>query len=262
MKTMRLGKYFLSTAIMAFLLFSTGNAFGLNAHRNCDNGSGTTNASGCDNANNFMVVSPYWQVDSGSYTFIAVTHSSLSGMASQIGLKVNALTSSGAAYDTAESFTITAGNTERLFIVPESHATINSSDIPNAKFMTGTSDFTYGSVRVNPIMSHPNLKYAQKVTGTEPALAGDGFRDITMLSYWGSVIIEANTTGFAMEFIGDMNDSIATFNTDHNWSTGSCQAATHDVHGTGETMTAYRDCGNLTTNRSKYETMSTGPNLQ
>jgi hypothetical protein len=28
-----------------------------------------------------------------------------------------------------------------------------------------------------------------------------------MLSYWGSVIIEQNTTGFAMEFIGDMNDS-------------------------------------------------------
>ena len=36
---------------------------------------------------------------------------------------------------------------------------------------------------------------------------GDGFRDSTMLSYWGSVIVEANTTGFAMEFIGDMNDS-------------------------------------------------------
>jgi hypothetical protein len=28
-----------------------------------------------------------------------------------------------------------------------------------------------------------------------------------MLSYWGSVVIEQNTTGFAMEFIGDMNDS-------------------------------------------------------
>ena len=36
---------------------------------------------------------------------------------------------------------------------------------------------------------------------------GDGFRDTTMLSSWGSVIVEANTTGFAMEFIGDMNDS-------------------------------------------------------
>ena len=44
---------------------------------------------------------------------------------------------------------------------------------------------------------------------------GDGFRDITMLSYWGSVIIEANTTGFAMEFIGDMNDSIGGFDVNH-----------------------------------------------
>jgi len=36
---------------------------------------------------------------------------------------------------------------------------------------------------------------------------GEGFRDSTMLTYWGSVVVEANTTGFAMEFIGDMNDS-------------------------------------------------------
>ena len=50
-------------------------------------------------ANNFIVTSPYWQVDSGSYTFIAVSHSSLSGMASQIGVKINAITSAGAAYD-------------------------------------------------------------------------------------------------------------------------------------------------------------------
>ena len=46
----------------------------------------------------------------------------------------------------------------------------------------------------------------------------DGFRDITMLSYWGSVIIEANTTGFAMEFMGDMNDSIAMMQATHRWA--------------------------------------------
>ena len=33
--------------------------------------------------------------------------------------------------------------------------------------------------------------------------------DITTLSYRGSVIIETNTTGFAMEFIGDINDSMS-----------------------------------------------------
>ena len=40
-------------------------------------------------------------------------------------------------------------------------------------------------------------------------LHGGGFRDSTMLSYWGAVVIESNTTGFAMEFVGDMNDSTA-----------------------------------------------------
>jgi len=30
-----------------------------------------------------------------------------------------------------------------------------------------------------------------------------------MLSFWGTVVVEQNTTGFAMEFIGDMHDSSA-----------------------------------------------------
>ena len=43
-----------------------------------------------------------------------------------------------------------------------------------------------------------------------------------MLTYWGSVIVEAQTTGFAMEFIGDMNDSISLgVNRGHNWGAGA-----------------------------------------
>ena len=57
-------------AILAFLAILAGNAFAIE--------------------NSSRVVSPYWQSDSGSYTFIAVSHTSLSGMASQIGVKVNA----------------------------------------------------------------------------------------------------------------------------------------------------------------------------
>jgi hypothetical protein len=261
MKTMRLGKYFLSTSIIAFLLFCTGNAFGAPATRNCDYNA--TNPDNCTHANNYMVVAPYWQVDSGSYTFIAVTHSSLSGMASQIGLHVNAITSDGTAYDTAETFTIYSGNTERLFIVPTGHSTINATAIPTAKFMTGTSDFTYGNIRVNPSMTHPMLKYTKM--GHRQIYNGDGFRDITMLSYWGSVIIEANTTGFAMEFLGDMNDSQATFQATHMWSGAKhCSGADSDKGlGTGDPNVAYEDCGNSTAaNRILFETMSTGPNLQ
>ena len=265
MKTMRLGKYFLSTSIIAFFLFCTVNAFAVPATQNCDHTTASPGNPGqCDYANNFIVVSPYWQVDSGSYTFIAVTHSSLSGMASQIGLHVNAITSAGTAYDTAETFSIYSGNTQRLFIVPTGHSTINATAIPTAKFMTGTSDFTYGSVRVTPSMSHPQLKYTKM--GHRQIYNGDGFRDITMLSYWGSVIIEANTTGFAMEFLGDMNDSIASFNSDHNGASGEgtqCAAGTGKPHGvTGDVKVSTGNCGNLTTDRIDYEVMSTGPNLQ
>ena len=204
MKNKLLGRYFLNIAITVFLvLVTTGNAFAAaNASRDSADGDG-------EYANDFIVASPYWQVDSGSYTFIAVSHSSLSGMASQIGLTINAINSSGSAYDTAETFTITSGNTQRVFIVPTNHSTINSTAITSAVFLAGTSDFTYGHIRIKPNASHPMAKSFGDYSKFSTEF-GAGFRDVTMLSFWGSVIIEANTTGFAMEFIGDMNDSQAT----------------------------------------------------
>ena len=158
-------------------------------------------------ANNVIVVSPYWQVDASTYSFIAVSHSSLSGMASQIGVTINAINNKGIAYNTAKSFTIQAGITQRVFIVPTNHPNLNSTALPSSVFITGTSDFTYGHVRINPVASHPHLKNGGILTNFAID-QGAGFRDITTLSYWGSVIIETNTTGFAMEFIGDMNDSM------------------------------------------------------
>ena len=246
MKTIRLGKYFLSLGIMSFLLFSTGNAFGfVEPTRNCDNGN-NAKAVGCIAASNFMVTAPYWQVDGSSYTFIAVTHSSLSGMASQIGLHVEAIKSDAVSYATAATFTITSGKTERVFIVPSTHATVNQTSIPTAKFLAGTSDFTYGSVRVTPVMTHPELKWAQNIKSH----VGSGFRDITMLSYWGSVIIEANTTGFAMEFIGDMNDSTALPQLPNCLYTQTANLI-------------LKNCGKRNANDSaEYNTMSTGLNLQ
>ena len=207
MKTKHLKRFFLSIAITAFVAILAGNAFA--ARQNLSRDGDSTTYAPQATSNDFIVASPYWQVDSGSYTFMAVSHSSLSGMASQIGLTVNAITSSGAAYDTAESFTVSAGSTTRVFIVPTNHATVNSTNITTAKFLAGTSDFSYGHVRVNPYASHPQLIYGAQGCVAEECLSitGRGFRDITMLTYWGSVIIEANTTGFAMEFVGDMNDS-------------------------------------------------------
>ena len=201
-------------AILAFLALFAGNAFAIeNASR---------------------VVSPYWQSDSGSYSFIAVTHASLSGMASQIGLTVNAIDNASNAFGTAVSFTIQEGTTQRIFITRTGHSTINSTAIPNANFITGTTDFKHGHIRVDPIATNPAAAYCMtrgvapngvafvtgqctRCTGNDcnanagqrTHLHGGGFRDSTMLSYWGAVVIESNTTGFAMEFVGDMNDSTA-----------------------------------------------------
>ena len=56
-----------------------------------------------------------------------------------------------------------------------------------------------------------NKKYLQLDASSggieKPTGMGDGMRDATMLGYWGSIVVEAQTTGFAMEFIGDINDS-------------------------------------------------------
>ena len=205
MKIKHLKRYFIGIAMTAFLALLAGNAFGdaavsVNATKDFNDGDGKW-------ANNYMVMSPYWQTEGGaSYTFIAVSHSSLSGMASSIGVTINAITSAKTPYATAATFTVIAGNTQRVFLVPTNHATINSTSIPTAVFLAGTTNFTYGHVRVLPQTTHPMLKYGGKIEAT---YVGDGFRDSTMLTYWGSVIVEANTTGFAMEFIGDMNDSQA-----------------------------------------------------
>ena len=207
MKTKHLKRFFLSIAITAFVAILAGNAFAANQNASRDGDSTTKQPQAT--SNDFIVAAPYWQVDSGSYTFMAVSHSSLSGMASEIGLIINAIDSSGAAYDTAETFTISSGSTARVFIVPTNHATVNSTNITTAKFLAGTTDFTYGHLRINPVARAPHLVHGACATLACITSSGKGFRDITMLSYWGSVIIEANTTGFAMEFIGDMNDSQA-----------------------------------------------------
>ncbi len=153
--------------------------------------------------NKSSVVSGYWQSDAASYTFIAVSHSSLSGIASQIGLVVNAIQNDQAAFGTAVTFTISAGATQRIFIARTSHSFLTATNVPTASFIIGTTNFKHGHVRIDPVASNPEFVNAD-------TLSGRGFRDITMLNYWGVIVIESNTTGFAMEFIGDMHDSAAT----------------------------------------------------
>jgi len=176
-----------ATALIILIAVCAGNAFAIE--------------------NKSRVVSPYWQSDSASYTFIAVTHPSLSGMASQIGVTVNAIQKDKTAFGTATSFTISSGTTKRVFIVRTNQTAINPTSIPSAAFISGTTNFQHGHVRFEPVASNPATSTSFAGLGSGD---GDGFRDVSMLSYWGAVVIETNTTGFAMEFIGDMHDSATT----------------------------------------------------
>ena len=227
MKINYLKRYLIGIAMIAFLAILAGNAFADKAPNDNASRDGTwlTLDKRANYANNYMVTSPYWQVMGGnSYTFVAVSHSSLSGMASQIGVVFNAITSTKTAFDTAQRFTVTAGETKRVFIISTNHGTINRTSIPDAIFLAGTTNFSYGHVRVNAGTTHPMLKANDTVIKINNH--GDGFRDPTMLTYWGSVIVEANTTGFAMEFIGDMNDSVTLPYNYYSWQNGDYQMGT------------------------------------
>ena len=229
METKRLKRSILRIAMTAFLVLLAGNAFAID--------------------NRTRVVSPYWQVDSGSYTFIAVSHSSLSGMNSQIGIKVTAVDmSTDGEYGTAQTFTIDAGTTRRIFIVPTSHTTLNPTSLTDSdvSFIRGTSNYSHGSIRVAPVANPVTSKFlsCHPLDATcaigETNGFGEGFRDATMLGYWGSIVVEAQTTGFAMEFIGDMNDS----------SGGSSEMTCQSVDQWGADPDAVRQC------------ISSGVNLQ
>ena len=156
--------------------------------------------------NKSRVISGYWQSDSSSYTFMSVTHPSLEGLAAQIGLVVNAIESDKSAFGTALTFTISSRETKRIFIVRENHPDLSPATIPTASFIIGSSNFKHGHIRIDPVSINPEIQTP----------SGSGFRDVTMLNFWGAVVIEESQTGFAIEFIGDMHDSAATPSMDNS----------------------------------------------
>ena len=118
-------------------------------------------------------------------------------MASQIGIFMRAIKNDGSLFGSTKAFTIDSNTTKRVFIVRSAHPTINSTNLTDVELITGSSIFQHGFLHLNPVASNPEISVG-------------GFRDITMLSFWGAIVIESNTTGFAMEFIGDTHDSAAT----------------------------------------------------
>jgi len=169
---------------LAILALSAGNAFAT--------------------ANNSSVVSPYWQTDTDSYTFVAVSHPSLTGMSSEVGVVLSVLTEDRSTSFGTSAFTITNSNTTRVFIVATNHSTINSTAITgtDAVFITGTTNAASGSLIFSARSSNP------LVDRTGGAATGLQMTDATALSYWGAVVVSSTNSGFAMEFIGDTHDSM------------------------------------------------------
>ncbi len=189
-----------------------------------------------------LAIAPYAQVvPNSSYTFIGVTHPSLSTAHTSIGLVVEAMNmthptqqaGNGVTVEMqrAVAFTIDAGQTHRVFIVNEGHAIINSLNKAinnkNTHIITTKSDASqFGNIRVTSVGTQPNKKTDDSqrtgggyqppnwdMTATPPGKSGKGvfrFDNLNQLAMWGVVYQESNGAGFSLEFIGDMQDSSAS----------------------------------------------------
>ncbi len=141
------------------------------------------------------VISPYWQADGATYTFIAVSHPGLQEIAANVGVVINAVQSDLAPFGAPVEFTVSANSTKRVFIVATNNPVINESTIPDGAFIVGTTSGKHGQLVIGPKATDPTTD------------TGSGYPDITMLNFWGAVVVQATSTGFAMEFIGDTHDS-------------------------------------------------------
>ena len=159
-----------------------------------------------------LAISPYAQaVPNDSYTFIGVSHPSLDSALTQIGLALEVIdmtTTLNTAAGRVSIFTVDAGETHRVFVVNQGHATINTS---NSSFtdarthLINTVDSAqFGSVRITSVSERPQLAAGSRdiTVGTTKK-----FDNLAQLNIWGIVFVEASGTGFAMEFIGDAHDS-------------------------------------------------------
>jgi len=185
-----------------------------------------------------IAIAPYAQVVADdSYTFIGISHPSLATAHTSIGLVVEAMdmtTVPNTPAGRAAVFTVSAGETHRVFIVNQSHSTIN---INNASFtdtqthIITTSDASqFGNVKVWGVGTHPtdaSLDADRPGWYTGTAANADVLRhdNVSQLSMWGVVYQASNGAGFALEFIGDMHDSTGTGGTLQ-------EAQGHDIVGT------------------------------
>ncbi len=159
-----------------------------------------------------LAFSPYAQaVPNDSYTFIGISHPSLDSALTQIGVALEVIdmtTTVNNAAGRVAIFTVDAGETHRVFVVNQSHATINnlnSSFTDSRTHLINTVDSAqFGSIRITSVSERPQL-----AAGLRDVTVGTTkkFDNLAQLNIWGIVFVESSGTGFAMEFIGDAQDS-------------------------------------------------------
>jgi hypothetical protein len=197
------------------MLFFSEFAFGQTAPRSL-----------ADRESAHLAISPYAQaVPNDSYTFIGISHPSLKTAARDIGVVVETIgmtTTSNTPAGRSAVFTISGGETHRVFVVNQGHSSINSSNSAftdtRTHLITTTDTAQFGAIRVTTVDEAPNVVQDMTVAQEGYLLTcsthadiqtreGCGFENLAQLSMWGIVYSEAAGTGFAMEFIGDMQDS-------------------------------------------------------
>jgi hypothetical protein len=180
-----------------------------------------------------LAIAPYAQVvPNNSYTFIGVTHPSLSTAHTSIGLIVEALdmTTAGANNAATRSvvFTINAGETHRVFIVNQGHDTItvdnDSFNNANTHLISTSEASQFGNIRVTSVGTQPNQRThvadrpgghygnatcSEAHASTTTSTCIQRYDNLAQLSLWGVVYQESNGAGFSLEFVGDMQDSSA-----------------------------------------------------
>jgi hypothetical protein len=159
-----------------------------------------------------LAISPYAQaIPNDSYTFIGISHPSLDSALTQIGLVVEVIdmtTTVNNAAGRATMFTIDAGETHRIFVVNQSHPTINNLNSAftnsNTHLINTVDSAQFGQVRATTVSERPSLP-----AGSRSVKVGDTYKfdNLSQLLMWGSIYVESSGTGFPMEFIGDAHDS-------------------------------------------------------
>ena len=176
--------------------------------------------------NSRIAIAPYAQVVAdNSYTFIGISHPSLATAHTSIGVVVEALnmvtvpnTKSGR----AAVFTVSAGETHRVFIVNQTHPTINLNNSAftdtQTHLITTTDAAQFGNIKAWSIGTEPshatNAHYRVGKYASDNAHHSFLYRhdNLNQLAMWGVVYQTANGAGFALEFVGDMHDSVHLFN--------------------------------------------------